>query len=186
MQHFKSICFFLLVSILWTSCGRLPKPSEAVHLYDNQLSLLNGYYEIEPYESQFSVEGINLEKVFDMQIPHKVKFVKLQFLDEKTLQVSYELDSIIHTKKLKGKHKKGGFFLKKSWGAFGLPPILWLQWNNGKCLYMGNDDNLIYSYHKNQSTLLFGLNGRTYEREVVLYDRLYEKFYTGKPKKTID
>ena len=186
MNYLKYSSLALVFLIVFSSCGRLPKPTEAVHLYNNQLSLLNGYYEIEPYESYYSLDGFSLEKVFDMKIPLQVKYIELEFLDEKTLQISYEYAGNTHTKKIKGKHKNGGFYLEKSWGAFGIPPILWHEWNNGKCLYMGNDDNLIYSENKNQYTILFGLTGRTNEQEVIFYDRLYEKFYTGKPKKIID
>ena len=47
---------------------------------------------------------------------------------------------------------------------------------------MGNDDNLIFDISKNESALIFGFNNQTIEREIIFYDRLYEKFYTGKPK----
>lgn len=181
----KLIKLFTLSSLIvfsLVSCGKLPTPSQAVPLYKDQLHLMNGYYEINPYKSAYSFDGIPLDEVFEMDIPQEVNYIQLEFLDKKTLQVSFEHLGETHTKLVKGKHKKGGFYLYKTWGALGVPPFIWLQWNNGKRFFMGNDDNLIFDISKNESALIFGFNNQKNVREIIFYDRLYEKFYTGKPK----
>lgn len=185
MKLFKLLTFFFLIISSLVSCGKLPTPSQAIPLYKDQLHLMNGYYEINPYESAYSFEGIPLDEVFDMEIPQQVNFIQLEFIDKKTLQISYEHAGETYIKQIKGKHKQGGFYLHKTWGALGVPPLVWLQWNNGKRIFMGNDDNLIFDISKNESALIFGFNNQTIEREIIFYDRLYEKFYTGKPKTTL-
>ncbi|MGM0636155.1 MAG: hypothetical protein ACQESK_08825 [Bacteroidota bacterium] len=175
----SKLCLLLLLTSLLFSCGTKKVPNQAVHLHKNQLNLMDGFYEIVPYESHYSDDYTSLDKLFDMQIPINVRYVKLEFISEKELKVSYEIAGTTEEKIIKGKHKHGGFYLKKSWGAFGIPPFFWFQSNKGKRIFMGNDDNLIFDEFEDKSTMLFGVQNSTYLRKVFLYDRLYQNLYTN-------
>jgi hypothetical protein len=172
---------FLLLSsiVILNSCGTKAIPNNAVYLQENQLNLINGYYELISYESFYSQDYKDLSETFHFPVPRLVTYIELEFISKKELKISYEIDGISEQKIVKGKHKHGGFYLEKNWGALGIPPFIWLQWNRGKRIFMGNDDNLILDEFDDSSALLFGFQSRTNKRQTYLYDRLYSQIYTG-------
>lgn len=184
MKYIK-LSFFIITSLLLCSCGTKRIPNQAVYLHDGQLNLLDGYYEIVPYETYYSPDHKGLDKLFDMSIPDRVTYIQLEFINDKKLKVSYEIAGVTEEIILKGKHKHGGFYLDKNWGALGIPPFIWLQWNNGKRILMGNDDNLILDEFDDKRTLFFGFTSNDAGRKIYLYDRLYQQFYRGQPSDTI-
>lgn len=182
MSNRKKIIFLCIIALI-VSCGTKRIPNGVVPLNENQLSRLNGYYEIEPYSSSENQYSKPLDEIFEFNIPSQITYFKLEILTKNKLIISYDLDGIVQQKVIKGKAKHGGFYLHKRWGGIGIPLLFWLQWNEGKRIFMGNDDNLIFDNFEDGNLMLFGFQTSKAERETYYYDRLYPTIYTGQPQK---
>ena len=184
MKNFQSKCrltklltiFVLLIFTLsLSSCGVKSIPEDGVFLYDNQLSFMDGYYAIEPYENFGNQNYLNLEDFFGMNVPNAVEYLEFKFLNDETLRVSYEVGNQTFDKIIKGQHKSGAFYLEKSQATFGLPFIFWVEWNKGKRIMMGKDDNLLVEiYYDSYRSLFATLKASSNKQELHFYNRLYE------------
>ncbi|MFN2262282.1 MAG: hypothetical protein ABR595_09490 [Psychroflexus sp.] len=176
--------FILLVCSAYflSSCGVKKIPEDGVFLYDNQLSFMDGYYAIEPYENFGNQNHLNLEDFFEMNdVPNAVEYLEFKFLDDETLRVSYEIANQTFDKIIKGEHKNGAFYLEKSQATFGLPFIFWVEWDKGKRIMMGKDDNLLVEiYHDSYRSLFAALKTSNNKQELHFFDRLYENVHIFK------
>lgn len=127
-----------------------------VALNKNQLNRLNGYYEVDAYQSTLSLYPKPLNDILNVDLPRKISYVKFEFLTEKKLLVNCDLDGVVQQEVIKEKAKHGGFYIHKRWGAFRIPLLFWTQWNEGQRLFLGNDDNLIFDNFKDGRLMLFG------------------------------
>ena len=143
---------------------------DVVSLYDGQAYLMNGTYFIDPY--YHTGEYRELQELFDINKnnPYLEK-LKLEFLSDKKLQVTYGNGLGTETKIVKGKLKKGGFQIDRDFFLFGIPSILYSYKDERKLLYLGNDDNLIYQRYYKSAGHFFGLISTTKTNEVIKYDR---------------
>lgn len=163
--------------VSFSACGIKRIPTNAVPLEENQLTRINGYYEVEAYHSEFGVTPERLNELLQISIPSNVSYIELEFLSEKQLQVSYQHNGLFEYQIIKGKAKHGGFYLKKRWGGFGIPTLFWFQWNEGSRIFMGDDDNLIFDRFDDRKSSFFGLQGVRSDRVIYFYDRLYPHLY---------
>ncbi|WP_127846130.1 hypothetical protein [Psychroflexus aestuariivivens] len=175
LYRFKIIALLFIIAICLSSCGAKSIPQDAVFLYEDQLEFMDGYYAIEPYQNFGQSNYLSLEEFFNMKIPIFVEYLEFEFQDEETLRVSYEFENETFDKIIKGKHKKGAFYLEKKHRFIGIPLIFWTQKKYGKRVMMGKDDNLVIDiYDENNFGIIEFIRLSQEDYEIHFYNRLYE------------
>lgn len=174
MKLLKFIIFFLLLACI-QACGPRKLPDRSVKIYEDQLNLIDGNYLINAYESQsFSPKLKGIDEFFDIQIPLSVRFVHLKFIDDKTLQLSYDSDGLDFKKTFKGEHKNGSFYFSSKRNFIGIPFTVYTKVNQFERLVMGSDDNLILERFDEKVSRVFNSVEESYFWESYSYDRLYK------------
>ena len=173
--------FFLVILVLLQSCGSRKLPEESVKIYEGQLNLMDGYYLINSYDSPSMSQSLKgIDSFFDIKIPLSITFVNLKFIDDETLQLSYESEGFAFKKTFPGELKNGAFYLSSNRYFIGIPLTVFTKENNFERVIMGSDDNLILERFEEKVSRIFNAVEETYFWESYTYDRLYKNIHINK------
>lgn len=173
--------FFLVILVLLQSCGSRKLPEESVKIYEGQLNLMDGYYLINSYDSPSMSQSLKgIDSFFDIKIPLSITFVNLKFIDDETLQLSYESEGFAFKKTFPGELKNGAFYLSSNRYFIGIPLTVFTKENNFERVIMGSDDNLILERFEEKVSRIFNAVEETYFWESYTYDRLYKNIHIDK------
>lgn len=167
-----AICLLLILG----SCKSSYKSykDDVVSLYDGQAYLMNGTYFIDPY--YHNDEYVELQELFDIENTNKfLEKLKLEFLSDQKLKITYSNGLEAKTKIVKGEMSKGGFQIDQDFFVFGIPWVLFSYKDERKIFYLGNDDNLIYQHYYKSAGHLFGRINTKKINEIVKFDRQLPK-----------
>jgi hypothetical protein len=173
--------FFLVILVLLQSCGSRKLPEESVKIYEGQLNLMDGYYLINSYDSPSMSQSLKgIDSFFDIKIPLSITFANLKFIDDETLQLSYESEGFAFKKTFPGELKNGAFYLSSNRYFIGIPLTVFTKENNFERVIMGSDDNLILERFEEKVSRIFNAVEETYFWESYTYDRLYKNIHIDK------
>lgn len=152
---FLGLSLFILVG--FSSCKSVSKTigDPEVYLYKGQASYMDGTYFVDPYRTNGNFKL--LTEIFDLKQASSLEKVGFIFLDDNTLQISYEIDSKTYSKIIKGKIKNGAFRYEHNFLPLGVPVILFLYNHKVHHIALGNDDNIIITEYQKSALHFFTL-----------------------------
>jgi len=169
----KSKILFLGLSLFilfgFSSCKSVSKAigDPEVYLYEGQASYMDGTYFIDPYRTNGNFKL--LTEIFDLKPASGLEKVDFKFLDDNTLQISYEVDSQVYSKIIEGKMKNGAFRYDYKNLPLGIPGLFFGYTFKVHHIALGNDDNIIITEYEKNNTHLFFTIFSTKETEYRYY-----------------
>jgi len=117
-----------------------------------------------------------LQELFGIEKTNRfLEKLKLEFLSDEKLKITYSNGLETKTKVVKGEMSKGGFQIDRDFFVFGIPWLLFSYEDERKIFYLGNDDNLIYQHYYKGSGHFFGRINTKKRNEIIKFDRQLPK-----------
>jgi len=145
-----------------------------VSLYEGQAYLMNGTYFIDPF--YHTDDYVELQELFGIEKNNLfLEKLKLEFINDEKLRITYNNGLEIKTKIVKGKLTKGGFQIDRDFFALGIPWMFFSYKDERKLFYLGNDDDLIYQHFYKESEHFIGRINTKKKNEIIKFDRQLPK-----------